>query len=379
MIRTRSPERASCGTLALAVALGAAFTASDLVRPAPASAQEEMQEQVQQQVGGTHEVVTGNTLWDLAARFYGDPYQWPVIYEANEDRIVDPHWIYPGQILTIPGLEGQPDQEVMVVPGEPERLRGSGVGDRTVFYNPVAGGDEGIGIVGLPPTERFALSPDIFYSAPWMKPEGRAPSAIGRVLGFTGAEQVRSNLQTARPFDRLRVQIDGGPMLQVGMLLQTFRVARDIPETGTVMVPTGILTVAQVEEAGIVGVVSQEFDRLRVGDFVRIAPRYPLELGVHAAETMDAGPTPEVLAFGEVHEIYNLGDVALLDMGRVDGIAVGDEFVAIADHGEGWSGEVEGRVQVIAVQDRHASARIVELRNPVFREGIVLHPFRKMP
>lgn len=379
MIRTRSPERASCGTLALAVALAAAFTASDIVRPAPASAQEQAQEQVQQQVGGTHEVVTGNTLWDLAARFYGDPYQWPVIYDANEDRIVDPHWIYPGQILTIPGLEGQPDREVMVVPGEVERLPGSAQGDRTVFYNAAAGGGEGPRVIGLPPTERFALSPDVFYSTPWLKPEGREPSTIGRVLGFTGADQVRSNLQTARPFDRLRVQIDGGPMIQVGMLLQTFRVARDIPELGSVMVPTGILTVAEIQEAGVVGVVSQEFDRLRVGDYVRVAPRFPLEMGVHSMETMDEGPRPEIVAFGEAHALYNIGDVAILNVGRADGVAVGDEFVVVADHGSGWSGEVEGRAQIVAVQDRYSSARIVALSNPVFEVGVRLRPFRKMP
>lgn len=373
MIRSRRPEIAAAA-VALAVVLAG---------PAPAHAQEEeeAQEQVQQQVPeGEHEVVRGNTLWDLAAQFYGDPYQWPVIHEANRDRVVDPHWIYPGQILIIPGLEGEADQEVMVARADPVRMPGTGAGDRTVFYSAGSGEEEGVRVVGLPPSERFAVSPDDFHSAPWLRALGQESTAIGRVVGFTGGEQQRSNLQTAKPFDRLRVVIDGGPMIQVGMMLQTFRVAREIPELGNVMVPTGLLTVAAIEEAGVVGVVSREYDRLRVGDVVRLAPRFPMELGVHPLDvTGRGGPMATIVTFGDVHQLYNEGDIAILDVGRVDGVQVGDEFVHVANHGRGWSGEVEGRVRVVSVQEEHASARIVDLRNPVFREGVELIPSRQMP
>ena len=63
-----------------------------------------------------HEVVVANTLWDLAGHYYGDPWQWPRIHEANADRVKDPHWIYPGQVLVIPGL----DKTVTVVKKAPE-------------------------------------------------------------------------------------------------------------------------------------------------------------------------------------------------------------------------------------------------------------------
>lgn len=45
----------------------------------------------------------GDTLYDIADRFYGDPTRWPDIYDANRDVIgEDPNLIFPGQWLKIP-------------------------------------------------------------------------------------------------------------------------------------------------------------------------------------------------------------------------------------------------------------------------------------
>lgn len=52
-----------------------------------------------------HIIVRGDTLWDLAAKFYGNAYLWPQIWEANT-YITDSHWIYPGDPLLIQGEAG---------------------------------------------------------------------------------------------------------------------------------------------------------------------------------------------------------------------------------------------------------------------------------
>ncbi|MFO8061902.1 MAG: LysM peptidoglycan-binding domain-containing protein [bacterium] len=51
-----------------------------------------------------HIVKKGDTLWDLAGFYYDNPFLWRKIYNANMDKIDDPHWIYPGQEFLIPDI-----------------------------------------------------------------------------------------------------------------------------------------------------------------------------------------------------------------------------------------------------------------------------------
>ena len=54
-----------------------------------------------------HIVVKGDTLWDISARFLEDPWQWPTIWNANP-AIKNPHLIFPGDIILLKFVEGQP-------------------------------------------------------------------------------------------------------------------------------------------------------------------------------------------------------------------------------------------------------------------------------
>jgi nucleoid-associated protein YgaU len=53
---------------------------------------------------------SGDCLWKMAKDHYGNPYLWPRIYEANRDRIKDPHVIFPKQEIVIPPLEASSDE-----------------------------------------------------------------------------------------------------------------------------------------------------------------------------------------------------------------------------------------------------------------------------
>ncbi len=49
-----------------------------------------------------HTVVSGDTLYHLARKYYDDSTMWHIIYEANEDTIEDESFLVKGQILVIP-------------------------------------------------------------------------------------------------------------------------------------------------------------------------------------------------------------------------------------------------------------------------------------
>jgi len=51
----------------------------------------------------SYTVVRGDSLWGISAMsdIYGNPYQWPLIYKANRDKIKDADLIYPGQQFDI--------------------------------------------------------------------------------------------------------------------------------------------------------------------------------------------------------------------------------------------------------------------------------------
>ncbi len=51
----------------------------------------------------SYTVERGDHLWGISSKdsVYGDPYQWPLIYKSNSDKIKDADLIYPGQELDV--------------------------------------------------------------------------------------------------------------------------------------------------------------------------------------------------------------------------------------------------------------------------------------
>ncbi|MEO0162499.1 MAG: LysM peptidoglycan-binding domain-containing protein [candidate division WOR-3 bacterium] len=64
---------------------------------------------------GRYKVVEGDWLSKIASmrNVYADGKKWPLIYEANKDKIKNPNLIYPGWILLIPTLDSY-----TVLPGD---------------------------------------------------------------------------------------------------------------------------------------------------------------------------------------------------------------------------------------------------------------------
>ncbi len=79
--------------LAVALALGAAGV----------TAQTQLRDDHPEQ----YTVQPGDTLWDISARFLKEPWNWPEIWQANP-QVDNPHLIYPGDVLELTWVDGQP-------------------------------------------------------------------------------------------------------------------------------------------------------------------------------------------------------------------------------------------------------------------------------
>ncbi|EKF74301.1 LysM domain-containing protein [Alcanivorax hongdengensis A-11-3] len=55
----------------------------------------------------TYYVKNGDTLWDISGRFLEHPWQWPEIWQIN-DEISNPHLIYPGDEIHLTYVDGEP-------------------------------------------------------------------------------------------------------------------------------------------------------------------------------------------------------------------------------------------------------------------------------
>jgi hypothetical protein len=62
--------------------------------------------QIREDAPDRHIVVKGDTLWDISAKFFKDPWKWPDIWALNKQDIKDPHWIYPGNVVFLDRRSG---------------------------------------------------------------------------------------------------------------------------------------------------------------------------------------------------------------------------------------------------------------------------------
>jgi hypothetical protein len=161
---------------------------------------------------------------------------------------------------------------------------------------------------------------------------------------------------------------------RVGANLQIFRVDRTIETVGRVVIPTGILTITTIGDGYVVATVLKEYQRVQPGDLVRPLPAYTPRPGVYAEE-VPGGSEAMVMGFAGQQVLSDLGHIAFLDLGSVDGVTVGDEFIL---YGQAVPTAREGSLQVVGVSDNTSAARILSMTDDVFKQGVVVRLAKKM-
>lgn len=362
---------------------GLVALAAAALLPGPTAAQEGEEPEATREA--TYEVDRGDTLWDLAAEFLSDPFQWEEIYRLNEGKIDDPHWIYPGQRFLIPGRDGTVTEVTVREKGADEETDGKAPDDE-----PGADADRGedpfdapsvfdhnpertvtVGDVDLNRGEKRSLvSPSDFYRSsfvarwPDVRPRGTTARLIREnPLGLEIPPSVRL---------RNRVVVRLGALdADVGDTLQAVRPGRELDDVRIVR-SLGLLEVRDVRGDSARAVVVAVYGDYQEGDVV--IPAETFAWG-DRRELRDASPLrARVLGLALDQALVSTGDHLFLDVGGDDGVRVGDEFSvfssAVQDPSAAPPQDRLGTVRVVRVRPGTATARVIETRDVGIKAGL---------
>lgn len=350
----------------------------------PAMAQEPVQRE--------HVVRDGDTLWDLAALYYSNPFNWPTIYEANTTVVEDPHWIYPDEVLIIPGIRGdtEPQPRPDVAMGTPEAPL------RTVFYRPPpvssARSDTGATLLSEPTFRDVPVKLGQFTAAPYVgDPEDLDVRAVY-------IAKLRENRDvgappTAHPGDVIYMTYRGINRPDLGEKLLLMQVGDGLAG-GRILEPTAVIEVTRLEDESMFARIETQYNPVHRGQLAVTMPDYP-DFMVEDAPEVEGGSDleGEVIEFIGDPPLPSLTDLGYVDLGAEDGVKVGDVFTAYLPARNAREREVRdvfsrierlppedvARLRVIRVGPEVSTVRVEHLYLPRLENGIRVHRTQRIP
>lgn len=329
---------------------------------------------------GEYIVQEGDTLWDISTALLLDSFLWPNLWRHN-DYIINPDLIFPGNIIKLPG------QRMEEVAEEPER----------VVMTPLEPTTPEPAVEEPVPLE---VEPEIEPPIEVVTPEPTAPEPVPLDLGFlpptgyilTGQQSLgtvvgaRDNREIIGEGETAYILPKKGSNPQVGDRFTLYRPVRKVyhPKTrkymGDLIRILGITEIIGVnpKEKTITSKIQVSYDYIQKGDFLMPLQLSEPPLGPETTvESASNGVKGYIVEVKEDRASHSEFDVVYLDRGRQDGILEGDRF-SIVREGEKTSffspgrgvrlpRRVIGQLQVIAVQDITATARVLKSTEVIFK------------
>ncbi len=308
-----------------------------------------------------HIVERGDTLWDLAQRYYNNPFLWPQIWDANK-YIPNAHWIYPGDPVVVPPLspitEEKMAEEMTETPTEE-----------------TPGGPTGP-MIPAPEKRAFpiALDQDLYCSG------FITGSADQWTMKVIGNEQNYDKVSLSL-FDIVYINQGEADGISPGDEFTVLHKVRSIahPVTlkplGDYVVQTGRIKVVATQEHTSTAEATYSCDASFVGDY--IIAFEPKEVPVYTElPPIDRysleGPNAKGFVVFTKDDLGTVaqGNEIQVDLGAKDGIGVGTRLILYRPNTRGYEGtsfeksiprRVIGEMIVFSVQEGTSTGRIIQM------------------
>ncbi len=385
----------------------------------------------------SHTVREGDTLWELARTYRGDPFLWPDIFRMNTSVVEDPHWIYPGEILRLSAGEGVaavPAQDTpapaaadsAMTPAAPSAESPAmaeapatepvPMGD-AMAESPAAGNEAyepapaSLASLTTPSPDENQSSTDLFgrrsgattletlkeytntpyralrrsefYSSGFLTEKQKLP--FGKVYGPVAPPQIRAAARNtnAMPYSSIAVSAPKGARYQVGDTLLVVQLGREVEGYGDVVLPSGMVQVTDTANGKYLANVIAVYGPIRGGQSVLPLEKFS-EPGPEKAAPISSGVRARMLGGSVRQDLKAPQMVVFLDKGSKDGVATGDLFEIrrrpeTLNDGTVRVDDVMATLQIVHVGERSATARLLNVISPDIAPGTEARQVAKLP
>jgi hypothetical protein len=299
----------------------------------------------------------GDTLWDLAGKWLGNPYLWPQVWDQNR-YVLDSHWIYPGDPLNVPGKpevvppEGPPAGEET-----PEPTADAGTGA------PEAPAPKAAPVAPMPPPLVPLADTADLYCSGFIEPEHQTSETW-----IAGREMERKEVADGDVVYLNRGSAQGiAAGQQFGVVRRGAAVVHPVTGQGlgTMVLRLGKLQVLAVQENTSIAVISMACTSMRDSD--EIVPWTDLEAPAtrnlppfdRYAVDPSGGEQGYIVTAKDNLQATGQGHVIYTDLGSAAGVKPGTLLTLYRDVPE-LPRKMLGRAVVLTVGDGTSAAKIVQ-------------------